>query len=403
MMRMWQGAIGLATSYCMVSPAYVILRPKRKEDSTFYIYFFERNRSLYLFWAYSYGLTNDRLRLYFKDFSSIKIPTPLFSEQQKIASFLTVVDQRIQLLQRKKAKLEEYKKGVMQRLFAASPLSESGLEDSQDQHGKEDHPDILSSGKSSFRQLSGLEDSQDQHGKEGHPNILSSGKSSFRQLSGLEDSQDQHGKEGHPNILSSGKSSFRQLRFKDENGHDFPDWEEKKLGEVGKFFSGGTPTSTNKSYYSGEIPFIKSGEIGGSKTEQFLSEEGLKSSSAKIVEQGDLLMAIYGATSGEVAISEIRGAINQAIICIRGDFDNSFLHNWLTFNKDRITTTYLQGGQGNLSAEVIKSISIYLPSLPEQQKIASFLSSIDAAIEKVSQQIEGAGAFKKGLLQRMFV
>ena len=150
------------------------------------------------------------------------LPTSLL-EQQKIASFLTAVDQRIQLLQRKKAKLEEYKKGVMQRLFAASPLSESGL--------------------------SGLEDSQDQHGKEGHPDILSSGKSSFRQLSGLEDSQDQHGKEDHLNILSSGKSSFRQLRFKDENGNDFPDWEEKKLGEICKVVTKGTtPTSIGYNY-----------------------------------------------------------------------------------------------------------------------------------------------------------
>ncbi len=196
---------------------------------------------------------------------------------------------------------------------------------------------------------------------------------------------------------------IQPLRFKDEHRQDFPDWEEKRLGEIGIFFSGGTPSSTNKSFYSGNIPFIKSGEINSTSTTQFLSQEGIDNSSAKLVERGDLLIAIYGATSGEVAIAKLNGAINQAIICIRGEFNNSYLLNWLKLSKDRIVNKYLQGGQGNLSAEIIKNITINLPSLPEQQKIASFLSGIDKQIEKVGEQIVGATQFKKGLLQKMFV
>jgi type I restriction enzyme, S subunit len=107
------------------------------------------------------------------------------------------------------------------------------------------------------------------------------------------------------------------LRFNYENGKEFPKWEKKKLGEVGTFFSGGTPLTSKRHYFDGNIPFIRSGEINSSSTEQFISEEGLKNSSAKMVEVGDLLYALYGATSGEVGISQINGAINQAILCIR--------------------------------------------------------------------------------------
>ena len=94
-------------------------------------------------------------------------------------------------------------------------------------------------------------------------------------------------------------------------------WKSIHLGDECVFFSGGTPKSTDSSYYGGSIPFIRSGEIHGEKTELFLTEAGLQNSSAKMVSKGDLLIALYGATSGEVNISKIDGAINQAILCIR--------------------------------------------------------------------------------------
>jgi type I restriction enzyme S subunit len=107
------------------------------------------------------------------------------------------------------------------------------------------------------------------------------------------------------------------LRFTQDDGTPFPDWEEKRLGEIAKVFSGGTPTSTNRQYYNGCIPFIKSGEIGKTSTEQSINELALDQSSAKMIKRGDLLMALYGANSGETAISKIDGAINQAILCIQ--------------------------------------------------------------------------------------
>ena len=195
----------------------------------------------------------------------------------------------------------------------------------------------------------------------------------------------------------------QQLRFKADDGSEFGEWEDKKLGEISKTFSGGTPQSSNKSFYEGTIPFIKSGEISKNTTEQCINDLALEKSSAKLVKKGDLLYALYGATSGQVAISQIDGAINQAVLCIRSELNTKYLLNFLLLKKEEILTTYLQGGQGNLSASILKEIYIPTPCLAEQTKIANFLSAIDQKIEVVAQQIEQAKTWKKGLLQQMFI
>ncbi|MEY5049785.1 MAG: hypothetical protein RLZZ175_3144 [Bacteroidota bacterium] len=244
--------------------------------------------------------------------SGIEINFPSIAEQQIIATFLTSVDEKLHALKKKKSLLEQYKKGVMQKIFS------------------------------------------------------------------------------------------QELRFKDENGNDFPEWEVKSLGDVGTFFSGGTPLTSKREYFGGDIKFIRSGEIHSDKTEQFITAEGLKNSSAKLVEIGDLLYALYGATSGEVGISKMNGAINQAILCIRTKLDNRYLCNFLILNKDNIINTYIQGGQGNLSAEIIKSLRIPIPSIHEQTLIANFLTSIDDKINHCGEQIAKMEVWKKGLLQGMF-
>ncbi len=195
----------------------------------------------------------------------------------------------------------------------------------------------------------------------------------------------------------------QKLRFKGDDGQDFPDWEQKRLGDISKFFSGGTPLTTNKSFYNGNIAFIKSGEISAERTAQFITEIGLKGSSAKMVSSGDLLYALYGATSGEVAISRISGAINQAVLCIRSKLNTYYLYSYLRHMKSSILETYLQGGQGNLSAEIIKSLVLPCPNDNEQNKIANFLTAIDDKLTHTQNQLAAAKQYKQGLLQQMFV
>ena len=167
-------------------------------------------------------------------------------------------------------------------------------------------------------------------------------------------------------------------------------------------YSGGTPKTTEKIFYGGNIPFIRSAEIGKNKTELYITQEGLNNSSAKMIQKGDLLIALYGANSGDIAIAKIDGAINQAILCLKAKENNLFIYYTLQKNKKNIVSKYLQGGQGNLSAEIIKSIVFYIPQKNEQQKIADCLSSLDDLIEATNRKIEALKEHKKGLMQRLF-
>ena len=118
MMRMWQGAVGLAPEECMVSPAYVVLAPKKHTSPQFFDQWFKGKRMLYLLGAYSHGITSDRLRLYADDFARIPLHLPSLPEQQKIAAFLGVVDAKLAALAAKQAALGRFKAGLMQKLFS---------------------------------------------------------------------------------------------------------------------------------------------------------------------------------------------------------------------------------------------------------------------------------------------
>ena len=191
-----------------------------------------------------------------------------------------------------------------------------------------------------------------------------------------------------------------KIRF---NGFN-DDWEQRKLGDITESYSGGTPTAGKKEYYDGNIPFIRSGEISSDKTELFISEEWLNRSSAKMVKIGDILYALYGATSGEVSISKLKGAINQAILAIQPhqNYDSQFLMQWLRKSKENIIGTYLQGGQGNLSGNIVKELIIDIPTYEEQKEIGAYLKKLDHLITLHQRKCDEIKKLKKYMLQNMF-
>ena len=182
------------------------------------------------------------------------------------------------------------------------------------------------------------------------------------------------------------------------------EWSCNKIGNISTSYSGGTPTAGHHEFYGGGIPFIRSGEIHNDTTELYLSEKGLNSSSAKMVEKGTILYALYGATSGEVDICKISGAINQAILAIipNSNINHYYLASFLKGKKEQIINSLLQGGQGNLSGALIKNFAVNYPALSEQRLIASYFQSLDTLIQATSKQLASLKQIKAASLQSMF-
>ena len=120
-----------------------------------------------------------------------------------------------------------------------------------------------------------------------------------------------------------------------------------------------------------------------------------------MVEVGDLLLAMYGATSGDIAISKIEGAINQAILCIKTKYNKKFIESVWNKHVSRILRKYLQGGQGNLSADIVKGISFSFPTLTEQERIANFMSLLDERIATQNKIIDRLQTLIKGIAQNI--
>ncbi|MGU9937314.1 restriction endonuclease subunit S [Empedobacter brevis] len=188
------------------------------------------------------------------------------------------------------------------------------------------------------------------------------------------------------------------------------EWETKKLGEVSSVSSGGTPSRANPLYWNGDIPWISTTLIDFNfieKSEEYITQEGLENSSAKLFPIGTLLMAMYGQgkTRGKVAILNIEATTNQACGAITTNkevLNPFFAFQNLVKRYDEIRDLSNQGSQENLSGGIIKGIEITFPKLPEQIKITSFLSLIDERIQTQNKMIEQLETLIKGLSEKIF-
>jgi type I restriction enzyme S subunit len=165
-------------------------------------------------------------------------------------------------------------------------------------------------------------------------------------------------------------------------------WKTYKLGELcTNITSGGTPNTRNLEYYNGNIPWLKTQEVNFNKiydTETKITELGLKNSSAKIIPKNNIIIAMYGATAGRLAINKIPLSTNQACCNLTVNHykaDYRYIYYNLFSRFDRIADMAIGGAQQNLNSGMIKNLDIQLPPLQEQQSIASILSAIDDKIE----------------------
>lgn len=189
-------------------------------------------------------------------------------------------------------------------------------------------------------------------------------------------------------------------------------WEIRKLGEVCVTGAGGTPLKTHKDYYEGgNIPWILSGEVSQGEifeAKNYITEKGLKNSSAKLFPPDTVLVAMYGATAGQVGILRFEAATNQAVC---GILPNSktipeYLFYCFLSKKDELVAQAVGGAQPNISQIKIKNTKIPLPPLPEQQRIVSILDEAFSAIERsrnnAEQNLKNARELFESYLQGVF-
>jgi type I restriction enzyme S subunit len=261
-----------------------------------------------------------------EDIGSTKVIIPSLPEQKKIASFLTAVDDKIQQLTKKKSLLEQYKKGVMQKIFK------------------------------------------------------------------------------------------QEIRFKDDDGKEFSEWEEKKLGDIGETYNG-LIGKTKEDFGQGK-PYIQYKQIFDKSRIDINKFDYVKikyGEKQNMVAKGDVLFTTSSETSDEVGMASVLlGEVGEVYL-------NSFCFGYrpksvkilfpsfsqFFFRNESIRKEIFKLAQGstrfNMSKTQLMKLNLKIPCFEEQCKIANFLTALDNKIEQVNIQLKKTKSFKKGLLQQMFV
>ena len=201
----------------------------------------------------------------------------------------------------------------------------------------------------------------------------------------------------------------QQLRFKADDGNEFREWSNKTIGDVANIKRGASPRPINDSKWfddSSSIGWVRISDVSKSKkyllqTEQYLSTLGIQKS--RLVPKGNLIMSIC-ATIGKPIYTGFDVCIHDGFVVFS---ELQAIHEYAYYYLEYIEKNWYQYGQAgtqvNLNSDIVSNEAFPFPCLEEQTKIANFLSAIDQKIDVVSEQLEQAKLWKKGLLQQMFV
>lgn len=198
--------------------------------------------------------------------------------------------------------------------------------------------------------------------------------------------------------------------LKDSSNPDIQ-WALSRLGDIVETTSGGTPSRNNPNYFSGKIPWVKSGELKFNtilNTEENITKEAIENSSAKLFPKGTLLVALYGANVGKLAFLGIEAATNQAIAGIFEDpfYDLNFLYYYLVFRRTELLNQSTGGAQPNISQTILNNLPIPICTIEEQKEIVQQIDklfSLNTEMEKtIEENLLKSDSLKQGLLQKAF-
>jgi len=318
------GSIGYSGNLdrLIVSSLYVCFKTKENINNDFFYKFVKTDR--FINYVNKMGEGGVRIYLFYENFSLIPFSFPTLAEQTKITSFLTAVDDKLDALKLKKTLLEQYKKGVMQKIFS------------------------------------------------------------------------------------------QELRFKDDNGNGYPDWEEKKLGDIGYTYNG--LTGKTKEHFGNGKPYIQYKQIFDDSKIDISRFELVKispSENQNKVVFGDVFFTVSSETPNEIGTASV--LLNDIDELYLNSFCFGYRASKLTlspyfsrylFRNELFRNQIIKLAQGstrfNMSKLQLIKLIVKLPCLEEQTKIANFLNAIDDKINHCHSQIEKTEVWKKGLLQQMF-
>jgi type I restriction enzyme, S subunit len=181
-----------------------------------------------------------------------------------------------------------------------------------------------------------------------------------------------------------------------ESMSDLPKgWIESTLGDMGEWSSGGTPSRKNQEYFGGSIPWVKTGDLKDAYIEsvdEYITNSGLKNSSAKVFPSGTLLLAMYGATIGRTGVLKIEAATNQACAALISEGVTAdiipFLWQFFIYKSEEFKSIGQGGAQQNISQTIIKEFPVFIPPLAEQHRIVAKLDSLLDRSRRARQDLE---------------